>query len=88
MVVGVAESSKSPSFDLDEDIEEHEEQVGVNLVAIQAPRGELANEGYLSTPPPQNNSNKGSQLSLGVDVEGQSLEERRYLAKARWVFGE
>lgn len=36
MVVGVAESSKSPFFDLDEDIEEHEEQVGVNLVAIQA----------------------------------------------------
>jgi hypothetical protein len=33
MVVGMAESSKSPLIDLDEDIEE---QVGVNLVAIQA----------------------------------------------------
>lgn len=39
MLVGVAESFKSPMFYFREDIEEHEEQVRDNQVGIQAPRG-------------------------------------------------
>ena len=43
MVVGMAEFSRSPLFD----IEEFEEKVGDNLVAIQAPRGGPPNKGCL-----------------------------------------
>ena len=57
MVVGVVESSNSPSFDLGKDIEEHVEQVENNLVAFQALRGGLANKECLLKPLAQNNSN-------------------------------
>lgn len=40
MVVRMDESSKSPTFDL----EEHEEQAGGNFDAIQTPRGRLASK--------------------------------------------
>lgn len=39
VVVGVVESSNSPSLDLGKDIEERVEQVENNLVAFQALRG-------------------------------------------------
>ena len=58
MIVGVAEFSKSPMFDRGQDVEEHDKQVGDNLVVIQAPRG-LANKGCSSTPLPQKNSIEG-----------------------------
>lgn len=40
MVVKVAKSSKSPSFDIGEDIVEHEGRVENNLVAFSEPRGD------------------------------------------------
>ena len=75
MVVGVVESFKLSTFDLGRDIEKCGEQVGDNLVTVQAPRGGPTNKGYLSTPPSQNNSNKCMQPSLGLDREEQPLEE-------------
>ena len=65
MVVRMDESSKSPTFDL----EEHEEQAGGNFDAIQTPRGRLASKWFSSTPSPQNNHNEGMQPNLGVDGE-------------------
>lgn len=70
MLVGVAESSKLLSFNLDEDTEERQEQVRANLVAIQSPRGRPVNKGCLLILPPQNSFNEGMQPNLGVDVEG------------------
>jgi hypothetical protein len=51
------------------------EQMGDNLVAIQTLREKPANKGHLSTHLSQNNSNNGMQPNLGVDKEGQPLEE-------------
>ena len=70
MVVGVVESSNSPSFDLGKDIEERVEHVENNLVAFQALRGGLANKECLLTPSPRNNSNEGMQPKFGVVEEG------------------
>jgi hypothetical protein len=49
--------------------------MGDNLVAIQTLREKPANKGHLSTHLSQNNSNNGMQPNLGVDKEGQPLEE-------------
>ena len=51
LVVGVAKSSKSLSFDLGEDIEERDEQVEDTLIAIQAPRNRPTNKKCLPLPP-------------------------------------
>ena len=80
----MAESFKSPPFD----IEERDKQVGDNLVAFQVPRGRPINKGYLTMPPSWNNFNEGIQPMLGVDSEGQPLQERRYLTRVRRVFEE
>ena len=70
-------------FDLGEDIEECEEQVRDNLVAIQASKGGPTNEGCSSTPPPQDNSIDWMQSNLGIDGKGQLSEEQKYLTMVR-----
>ena len=86
MVVGLVEFSKSPLFDVDEDIAECKEQVRDKLVAIQEPKRGPTNKGCLSTPPPRNNSNKEMQPILLVDIEGQPIEEQKYLKVATVVW--
>lgn len=54
------------------DIEDHEE-VKDKIVAFQEPRGGLARVFFNTS----YNFGEGMQLDLGVDREGQPLEERR-----------
>ena len=88
MIVGMAKPSKSPTFDLGEDIEECEEQVRDNLIAIQASKGGPTNKWCSSSPPPQDNCTNRMQSSSSVDEKGQLLEEQKYLTMVRRVFGE
>lgn len=46
MMIGIDKSSESPLFDFGEDIEEHDEQMGDNLVLSQEERGGLTSKGY------------------------------------------
>lgn len=66
--------SKSPSFDLGENIEKCEERVGDYLETFQKLRGGSTKKGHSSTPPLHNNCIEGMQTNLGVDGGRQLIE--------------
>lgn len=83
-IIGMAKSSKSPSFE----IEEREEQVGDKLIAFQKPQGGPTSKMCSSTPPPRDNCIDRMQPSFHIDGEGQPLEEQGYVTRLWWIFGE
>lgn len=86
-VVGVDESSQSPSFDLGEDIDERKEQVKENLVEFKHQEEDYYAKGVLQHLLPKNNYGEGMQSIIGIDGERQPLEEPRCLTKVHRVFG-